>query len=94
MVEIFSGMVGARRGRLKSPVRIRLVGVFVVVLAPETLDTARRIDELLLPSEEGMAAGADFDVDVLHGGRRFDDVSAVARDFSLLVSGMNLVLHG
>jgi hypothetical protein len=41
-----------------------LAAIGLGVLAAETLDTASRIDQLLLPGEEGMAGGANFNVDV------------------------------
>jgi len=40
-----------------------------------------------------VAGGANFHLDILHGGTGFDHVSAGAGNFGHLVFGMNFVFH-
>src|SRR6185295_4390398 len=65
-----------------------------VVLALEALHAARRVDEPLLPGEEGVALGADLDLDGRSGGAGVNDLSAVARNRRINVVRMNRSLHG
>src|SRR4029077_15457681 len=64
------------------------------VLALEPLDTAGRVDQLLLSGEEWMAGRADLDVDGRDGGAGLDDVAAGTDDRRLVVPRMNAFLHG
>src|SRR5256712_13653338 len=64
------------------------------VLLGELLDAAFGIDELPLPREERMAAGANLDTNVLfrgtgHKGR----ATGATNDRGLVVLGMNALLH-
>lgn len=60
------------------------------VFAAEALDATRGVDELLLAGEEGVASGADFDMDVsTMGGAGGEVVSAGAHDADFFVIGMN-----
>src|SRR6266403_2030784 len=64
------------------------------VLAPEALDAAGRVHELLLAGKERMASGADFHADVaLVGGAGNKRVTAGAMDPNFVVAGMNSCFH-
>jgi hypothetical protein len=66
-----------------------LATVGLGVLAPETLDTACRIDQFLLAGEEGVAGGADFNVDVTFVRRSgFESRAACALHPDLLITWM------
>ena len=51
-----------------------------LVLVPELLDTSRRVDQLLLTGEEGMALGADLDADLCPCGTSMDHLATGASD--------------
>ena len=59
----------------------------------EFVNAASRIDKLLLAGEEGMAGGADAELDVLPSGACFIGGAACAHDHGLLVIWMNFWLH-
>src|SRR6266545_2292644 len=66
---------------------------FGSVLLAEPLHAAGRVEELLLTREEGMAAGADFDVNQGRRGARDEGIAARALDGGPLVFGMNSGFH-
>ena len=70
--------------------KIRLLDAVLLV---ELINTAARIDELLLAGVEGVALGADLNGDVLTGGAGLDDLTAGAADGGRLIVGMNSGLH-
>jgi hypothetical protein len=60
----------------------------------EPFDPTRGIDHLLLPCVEGMALGADFQVDILTDSRPgLDHIAATARGRDLFVFGMDASFH-
>src|SRR6267378_1846928 len=68
--------------------------VALSVLAPETLDAAGGIHELLLAGKERMASGADFHTDVaLMGGAGDKRVTTGAMNSDLVVAGMDGCFH-
>ena len=63
------------------------------ILAAEALDAASGVDEALLAGEEGVAGGADFDVDVALVGRTgFKAVATGAENADGGVVGVDLFL--
>jgi len=63
------------------------------VAAGELLDTASRVDELLLTGEVRVAGRADADLDVLAGGAGLVGSSAGADDRGVVVVGMKTSFH-
>jgi hypothetical protein len=59
----------------------------------EALDATGSINNLLLSREEGMAVGADFDVELVFGRPGIDHIAAQAGDRAVDVIRMNVVLH-
>jgi hypothetical protein len=71
-----------------------LLGVGRGELAAEAIDTAGRVDELLLAGEEGVAGGADFENDsALVGATRLEGGAAGALDGGVFVNGVNSSLR-
>ena len=70
----------------------RLLLVDTVALV-ESLDTAGRVNNLLLARVERMASGADFNLQVLGCGLGLDHVATRAMDLTKLIIGMNTFLH-
>lgn len=60
----------------------------------EFLDAASGVDELLLAGKEGMAGGADADLNVLLGGTSVIDRSAGAGNLGLAIIRVNVRFHG
>src|SRR5262245_29419914 len=89
----FDERVSARGARGVEPA-LRVCGGLPIVLALETLDAARRVDELLLAGEEGVTLGAYLHTDLRARGARMDDLTTVAGDRRVDVVGMNACLHG
>src|SRR3989442_978996 len=59
------------------------------------IDPSRRVYELLLAREEGVAVRADFDMHrVLHGSAGFDHVAADAHDLRVVIARMDSSFHG
>ena len=71
-----------------------LLHVRVAVLLLEPLDPAGRIHESLLAGVERVAHRAGFRVDLLGRAPRLERVAAAAVNHDLVVSRMDLVLHG
>jgi hypothetical protein len=67
--------------------------IVLLILFPKTLDATGRIDEFLFAGVKRMTPGADLNADVLFGRSRLKLVSAVTSDSSLIVFGMNILLH-
>src|SRR5437660_11021450 len=89
-----------RQGGLRPPdppaATLRLGGRFLLlpVLARVALDAPGRVDELLLPGEEGVAVRADLQPQLLAlGGPGRPSRAAGAVDVADLVLGMNSWLH-
>ena len=59
----------------------------------EALNTSAGVNQLLLASVEGMALGANFDVDLGLGGTSLDDVAACAGDGAVNVVRMDTLFH-
>src|SRR5262249_48116762 len=68
-------------------------GLLLVALA-EPLDSAGRVDQLLLSGEEGMALAADLDPQLLLGGAGGPGLAAGAVDQDLVQLGVDRGLHG
>src|ERR1700744_2923439 len=65
------------------------------ILFAELIDATAGIHNFLLAGIERMAAGTNFDLQILTDGRtRLELVAAGARDRDLLVIGMNAGFHG
>ena len=62
-------------------------------LLVELGNTAAGIDQLLLASEEGVTLRADFHTNILLGGTCLNYITAGAFNSSLLIIGMNTILH-
>src|SRR4030095_16778005 len=61
---------------------------------PEALHAAGRVNELLLPGEEGVAAAADLDAELLLRGAGRPGHTAGAVDQNLVKLGMDVRFHG
>src|SRR4029450_3742870 len=72
----------------------RLGGLAVAVAAPEALDTAAGVNQLLLAGVEGVALGADVDPQLRHGGAGRELLTARAAHGGPLVLGVDALLHG
>ena len=67
---------------------------FFAITLVESVDAARRIDELLLPGEEGVASRTDFHVQVaLLGGASLEGLAASAGNGYFGVFRMNSWFH-
>jgi len=65
----------------------------LAVLALEPLNATRGIDQLLLSRKEGMATGADFDLNLLLG-RSGDPLGTTSTGYlTFNVVGMNILFH-
>ena len=73
--------------------RPRTLLLLHAVLAPEALDAASRVDQLLLAGEEGMTRRADVDVQLLLGRAGLEGVPAGTDGHGLVVGRMNAFLH-
>ena len=82
------------KARSKNLLGLALSDQSPTVPASEFLDTARRVDELLLTSEKRMAGGADFHADVPLVDRTGDKcIPASAMHANFAVMGMNSWFH-
>ena len=59
----------------------------------EAIDTAARVNELLLAGEERVALGADFNAQLRLSGTRYESVAANAGHGRLLILRMDAFLH-
>ena len=59
----------------------------------ELVDTSAGVNQLLLAGIEGVALGANFDVDIFYGRTGLDDFATSTVDLGLLIVGMNSVFH-
>jgi hypothetical protein len=85
---------GARADIRKLLKGLLLAGFSLGVFAPETLNTASCIHQLLLAGEERMAAGANFNMNIaLVRGARSKAVSASAHYAHFVISGMDSCFH-
>ena len=85
---------GARAQIRKLLKGLLLTGFSLGVFAPETLNTASCIHQLLLAGEERMAAGANFNMNIaLVRGARSKAVSASAHYAHFVISGMDSCFH-
>ena len=64
-----------------------------IVLLLETVYASACINKLLLTGKEGVALGADFNLDVLLRGTGFDNLAASAGNGCSLILGMNVLFH-
>jgi hypothetical protein len=70
-----------------------LARVFNVVFLSEPFDAACGVYQFLFAGKEGVAGGANFNLDVLYGGTGFDNVPACAGYFCKFISGVNSGFH-
>lgn len=70
-----------------------LLVLILLILIHEALNAAFSVDKLVLTGEEGVAAGADFDFDIVFGGARFHYVAAGAAHGCFVVHRMNALFH-
>jgi hypothetical protein len=72
-----------------------LLGTLSLVLSLEFIDASGGIDQLLLTGEKRVAAGANFDADVVFiGGSCTERMSARADYVHLIVCGVDSSFHG
>lgn len=90
-------MGGFHRGKYeKSPHHNRgadFVDLLQAKSLVEPINASTGIDQLLLASVEGMALGADFNLNVLLRGTGRENVATGTADRSLFVLGMDTFLH-
>src|SRR5262245_27044736 len=67
---------------------------FLLVAFPEALHATGRVDELLLPGEEGVAVAADLDAQFLLRGAGGPGHAAGAVDQNLVKLGVDVRFHG
>src|SRR6266545_4685944 len=84
---------GSERGAAPSRA-LPLGDLLPLVFLLEALDPPGGVQEPLLPREEGVALGADLDLDRRDGGAGVDDFPTVAGDRRINVVRMNASLHG
>ena len=70
-----------------------LGSLLLLVLIQEALDTAFRIQELMLACEKRMAVGANFDFDIIFSRARLDHIATCAADGRFVVNWVNTLLH-
>ena len=70
-----------------------LNGLFHVETLLEAIHTSAAVHQLLLAGKEGMALGANFNLQFGLGGTGFERLAAHATDDRLTVLGMDLFLH-
>ncbi len=68
-------------------------GAHIAIATGELLNTACRINELLLAGEERMTRGADTDLDVVPGRTRLVGGTAGADDRGFVIFGMKTGFH-
>ena len=68
-------------------------GLFHAEALLETIDASAGINQLLLTGVEGMALGADFDLQLALDGAGFESFTAHAANDALAIVGMDLFLH-
>src|SRR5687767_14971924 len=84
---------GARGGGRGGSAGGFLEAVGAAELLAEAFDAAGGVDEFLLAGEEGVAGGADVDVDLGGGAAGLEGVAAGAVDGTGLVAGVDLGFH-
>ena len=77
-------------GKRRSEMTCKLLTAETLV---EAFNTSASVDQLLLTSVEGMALGANFDVDLGFGGTSLDDVAACTSDGAVNVVRMDTLFH-
>ena len=70
-----------------------LNGLFHVETLLEAVNASAGIDQLLLAGEEGVALGANFDLQFTLHGTRLKRLTAHATDDGLAIFGMDLFFH-
>ena len=70
-----------------------LNGLFHVETLLEAIHTSAAVHQLLLAGKEGMALGANFNLQFRLGGTGFERLAAHATDDRLAILGMDLFLH-
>ena len=63
------------------------------IFAAESFNASGGINQLLLTREKRMAVGAYFDVDILQGRARLDNITAGAFDLGFMILGMNTLFQ-
>src|SRR5215471_3732348 len=72
----------------------RRLGRLLAVAAIEPINASGRIDQFLLAGKEGMASGANLDVEIFFAGRaRFESFAARASYCDFLIFWMNSRFH-
>jgi hypothetical protein len=84
-------LLGSEKAEEREPGR-RGLG-FDAVSSLEALDAAGGVDDLLLAGVQGMAVGANLDMDFGARGTGLDPEAAGAHDCALLVCWMNSLFH-
>jgi hypothetical protein len=72
---------------------MQLLASLVGVAALKALNTSAGVNQLLLTSVEGMALGANFDVDLGLGRTSLNDVAASTSDGAVNVVRMDTLFH-
>ena len=71
----------------------RAVNLRLLVTTVEFVDTAGGVNELLFAGEEGVALGADANLDLGTGGLDVPDFAAGAGDDGILIGRMDVFFH-
>jgi hypothetical protein len=69
-----------------------LIGLFAILL-PKSFDPSCRIQKLLFPCKERMAAGTDFHMDLFFSTLRLERGSASTFDHRIIDFGVNILFH-
>ena len=77
----------------RAPVGALLNGLFHVETLLEAVNASAGIDQLLLAGVEGVALGANFDLQFTLHGTRLKRLTAYATDDGLAIFGMDLLFH-
>ena len=77
----------------RAPVGALLNGLFHVETLLEAVNASAGIDQLLLAGVEGVALGANFDLQLALDGAGFERLTAHATDGRLAIFGMDLLFH-
>jgi hypothetical protein len=85
------GMAAGATGQVKS--RLRLVPLLETILATEFLHPSCCIHKFLLPSEKGVAVGADFNADLFSRAADLKLASAGTANLCLMTWRMDTLLH-
>ena len=82
-----------RKNQKERPKALFMNGLFHVETLLEAVNASAGIDQLLLAGEEGVALGANFNLELALHGTRLKRLTAYATDDGLAIFGMDLFFH-